>query len=67
MIKEELIPQGSAKDAAALNSNHAPFDITGVEASSIVHANQDKIDNYKNDDNNDGIMVWYTPRWAKNL
>jgi hypothetical protein len=57
LIEEELIPQGHAKDAAALNVNLVPFDIAGVEALSIVYANTDKIDNYKNSDNDNGIIA----------
>jgi hypothetical protein len=46
-IEEELVLQGQAEDAAARNANLQPFDITGVGAASIVHANADKIDDYK--------------------
>ena len=46
-IEEELVLQGQAEDAAARNANLQPFDITGVGAALIVHANADKIDDYK--------------------
>jgi hypothetical protein len=56
-IKEELIPQGHAKDAVAHNANLEPLDVAGVmAASSIVHANADKLGDYKIG-NNDGIIV----------
>jgi len=55
-IEEELVPQGRAEDAAACNANLQPFDVAGMEAAPITHANVDKLDDYKND-NNDGIIV----------
>jgi hypothetical protein len=55
-IEEELVPQGHAKDAAACNANLRPFDITGVAAAPIVHANANEFLNYKID-NNDGIIA----------
>ena len=55
-IEEELIPQGQAKDAAACNANLRPFDVAGVAAAPIVHANADKFVDYENDDD-DGIIV----------
>ena len=56
LIEEELVPQGRAKDAAACNANLQPFNVAGVVAALIIHANADKLDNYKND-NNDGIIA----------
>jgi hypothetical protein len=53
-IEEELAPQGCAKDAAtAHNTNLQPFDVAGVAAMPIVHANADKFVDYiiDNDDN----------------
>jgi hypothetical protein len=55
-IEEELVPQGRAKDAAARNANLQPFNIAGVAAAPIVHANADKFVDYKIDDN-DGIIA----------
>ena len=55
-IEEELVPQGQAKDAAARNANLQPFDVAGVVAASIVHANADELDDYEIDDD-DGIMA----------
>ena len=48
LIKDEIEPQGRVKDAAAQNTNIEPFDIAGVDAPTIVHANNDKIN--KTDD-----------------
>ena len=48
-IKEELVPQGRAEDAVACNANLQPFDVAGVVAASIVHANAGELD--------DGIIV----------
>jgi len=47
LIEEELVPQGRAEDAAARNANLQPFDIAGVAAAPILHANTDKLDDYK--------------------
>jgi len=44
-IKEELVPQGQAEDAVARNANIQPFDVAGVMAAPIIHANADKLDN----------------------
>jgi hypothetical protein len=55
-IEEELVPQGRAEDAAARNANLWPFDVAGVAAASIVHANADEFVDYKID-NNDGIIA----------
>jgi hypothetical protein len=55
-IEEELVPQGRAEDAAARNANFQPFDVAGVVAAPIVHANADELDDYKID-NNDGIIA----------
>jgi hypothetical protein len=50
-IKEELVPQGQAEDAAARNANLRP-----LVAAPIVHANADELDDNKIDDN-DGIIA----------
>jgi hypothetical protein len=42
LIKEKLVPQGRAEDAVACNANLRPFDVAGVAAVPIVHANADK-------------------------
>jgi hypothetical protein len=55
-IEEELVPQGRAEDAAAPNANLRPFDVAGVAAAPIIHANADKFVDYKID-NNDGIIA----------
>jgi hypothetical protein len=55
-IEEELVPQGRAKDAAACNANLRPFDVAGVAAAPILHANTDKFVDYKIDDG-DGIIA----------
>ena len=55
-IKEELVPQGQAEDAAARNANIQPFDVAGVVAAPIVHANADELDDYEIDDD-DGIIA----------
>ena len=56
-MEEELIHQGRTKDAAALNATLEPFNVTGVEALSIIHANADKIDHFKTNDDNNGIIA----------
>jgi hypothetical protein len=56
LIEEELVPQGRAEDAAARNANLQPFNVAGVEAVPIVHANADKLDDYEVDDD-DGIIA----------
>ena len=55
-IKEELVPQGQAEDAAARNANLQPFNVAGMVAVPIVQANADELDNYKIDDD-DGIIA----------
>ncbi len=62
MIKEELVPQGCAEDAAACNANLRPFDITGVAAALIVHANADEFVDYKIDDDNGIIAIGDVPQ-----
>ncbi len=47
---------GRAEDAAARNANLQPFDVAGVEAAPIVHANTDELDDYEID-NDDGIIA----------
>ena len=56
LIEEELVPQGRAEDATARNANLQPFNVAGVEAVPIVHANADKLDDYEVDDD-DGIIA----------
>ncbi len=55
-IEEELVPQGQAEDTAARNANLQLFDVAGVVAVPIVHADADKLDDYEIDDN-DGIIA----------
>jgi hypothetical protein len=55
-IEEELVPQGRAKDATARNANLRPYDVAGVAAAPIVHANADKFVDYKID-NDDRIIA----------
>jgi hypothetical protein len=55
-IEEELVPQGRAKDAVACNANLRPFDVAGVAASPIIHANADEFVDYEID-NDDGIIA----------
>jgi hypothetical protein len=62
LIEEELIPQGRAEDAAARNANLRPFDVAGVAAAPIVHANADKFVDYKIDDNNSIIAIGDIPQ-----
>jgi hypothetical protein len=60
---EELVPQGRAEDAAARNANLEPFNIVGVAVVSlIIHANADKLDNYKIDNDNGIIAVGDIPQ-----
>ena len=56
LIKDKIEPQGPAKDkdAAAQNVNIKPFGISGVDAPTIVHANNDEIN--KIDDIDGNIM-----------
>ncbi len=54
MIEDKIELQGHAKDAAARNANHKPFNIAGVDALAIIRANNNKI-NIINDDD-DGIL-----------
>jgi hypothetical protein len=54
-IEDKTKPQGCAKVAAARNANLEPFNLTGVVAPMIIHANNNKI-NVIND-NNDGILL----------
>jgi hypothetical protein len=62
-IKEELVPQGHAKDAAAHNANLELFRIAGAAAApSIVPANADKLDDYEIDDNGGIIAMGDIPQ-----
>jgi hypothetical protein len=61
-IKEELVPQGRAEDAAACSAKIQPFNVAGVVAASIVHANADEIDNYDIDDDDSIIAVEVIPQ-----
>ena len=45
-----------SKYAAALNVNLQPFDVAGVAAALIIHANKDELDDYDFDDD-DGIIA----------
>jgi hypothetical protein len=63
LIKEELIPQGHAKDDAARNANLESLDVAGVAASLlIVHTNTDKLNNYEIDNDNGIIAVGVIPQ-----
>ncbi len=61
-IEEELIPQGQAEDAVACNANLRPFNIAGVVAAPIVHANADELNDYEIDDDDDIIAVGDIPQ-----
>ena len=61
-IEEKLIPQGRVEDAAARNANLQPFDVAGVVAVPIVHANADELDNYESDDVDSIIAVGDIPQ-----
>jgi hypothetical protein len=54
MIEDKIEPQGRAENAAACNANLKPLNVTGVDAPTIICANNDEI-NVIND-NNDGIL-----------
>jgi hypothetical protein len=60
-IEAELIPHGGAKDAAARNANLWSFNVAGVAAAPIVHANVDKFIDYKIDDDDRIIAVGDVP------
>ncbi len=62
LIEEELVPQGRAKDAAAHNANLRPFDIAGVAAAPIIHANAVKFVDYEIDDDNGIIAIGEVPQ-----
>jgi hypothetical protein len=53
-IKEDIMPQGRDKAAAARNANMEPFAAAGVDAPTIIHANINEIDETDND--NDSII-----------
>ncbi len=61
-IEETLIPQWQAEDAAARNSNLKPFDVTGVAAAPTIHANTNKLDKYKIDDDDNIIAIGEIPQ-----
>jgi hypothetical protein len=62
-IKEELVSQGHAKDAAPRNANLQPLDVAGVGAVlSFVDANMDKLKDDKSDDNDSIIAVADIPQ-----
>jgi hypothetical protein len=67
LIKDKIEPQGPAKDkdAAAQNVNIKPFGISGVDAPTIVHANNDEIN--KIDDIDGNIMSIATVPRVNNL
>ncbi len=56
MIEGKIDPQGCAKDAAARNANLEPFNVTGVDAPTIIRTNNNKI-NVINDDNNSILLI----------
>ncbi len=51
-IEDKIEPQGNAEDAAACNSNIELFDVTGVDALTVIHANNYEIDKINGNDNN---------------
>ncbi len=53
LMEVEIEPQGRTKDIAVCNVNIEPFNVAGVDALTIVHANNDKIN--KIDDNNNNF------------
>ena len=53
-IKDEIEPQGRAKDAAARNANLEPLIAAGVNAPNVVHALDNEID--APIDNDDSIL-----------
>ncbi len=61
-IKEELVTQGQAKDAAACNANLQPFNVAGVAAAPIVHANTDDLNDNEIDDDNGIIAIGDIPQ-----
>ncbi len=51
-IKDEIVPQGRAEDAAAQNANLTPLNlVAGVDGPTIVNAHDEKIEY----DNNKGV------------
>jgi hypothetical protein len=54
-IEDKINPQGHAKDAVACNANRELFDVAGVDAPTIICANNDKIKVIN--DNDDGILL----------
>jgi hypothetical protein len=62
LIKEELVPQGHAEDAAARNANLRPFHVAGVAAAPILHTNADEFVNYEIDNDNGIIAVGDVPQ-----
>ncbi len=54
LIEDKIEPKGCAEDTAAQNANIELFDITGVDAPTILHPNNNEINEI--DDNNNGIM-----------
>ena len=61
-IEVELVPQGQAEDAAARNANIQPFDIAGVMAAPIIHANADELNDYEIDNDDSIIAVGDIPQ-----
>ncbi len=62
-IEDKIEPQGCAKDTAVRNANLKSFDVARVDAPTIIHANNKKID-IINDDNNGILSIATIP--AKN-
>jgi hypothetical protein len=60
LIEDKIEPQGRAKDAAARKANIEPFNVAGVDALTIVHANNNEIDEI-DDDNNDIMSLATIP------
>jgi hypothetical protein len=56
-IEDDIFPHGLAKDAAAQNANAAPFVAQeGINGPAAIQANDNKIDEGKYDDKDDGII-----------
>jgi hypothetical protein len=56
-IEEEHVPQGRAEDAVALNANLQQFNVAGVAAATIVHANADELNDYEIDNDNNPLTL----------
>jgi hypothetical protein len=59
-IEDKFEPQGRAKDAVACNATLEPFYVTGVDAPTIILANNDEI-NEIDDDKDDILLIATIP------